>query len=133
MRTIIYIDGLNLYHAIKNTGCQHLKWLDLAALSKKFAPAPRFSILSVYYFTAYATWLPTPYKHHREYVRALGAAGVIPVLGKFKEKDRECVKCGSKWKGHEEKETDVNIAICMLSDAYDNRFDAAILFSSDPT
>jgi 6-hydroxy-3-succinoylpyridine 3-monooxygenase len=59
------------------------------------------------------------------------------VLGKFKDKT---VKCGvtrcthpalRKFKVPEEKRTDVNIAIFMLDDAYQDRCDHLILFSGD--
>lgn len=47
----------------------------------------------------------------RIYVAALRYVGVVPVMGQFKNKDRWCNSCGAKWMGHEEKETDVNIAL----------------------
>jgi len=40
--------------------------------------------------------------------------GVNTILGNFKRKDRKRPKCFSKWTGHEEKETDVNIALYLL-------------------
>lgn len=41
-------------------------------------------------------------------------------MGKFKEKDRSCNICSSMWNAHEEKETDVNIALYILDEAYQN-------------
>ena len=41
------------------------------------------------------------------------------------------MKCGSKWIGHEEKMTDVNIATQLLIDAYDDGFDCALVISGD--
>jgi uncharacterized LabA/DUF88 family protein len=96
-----------------------------------FAPKSHFTIKDVYYFSAYATWLPDAYRRHREYVRALEAVGVTPVMAQFKEKSRGCLSCGSRWTAHEEKETDVNIALHMLDDAYKDRFDRALLISAD--
>ncbi len=58
-------------------------------------------------------------------------SGVKPVMGKFKTKDRKCRKCRYKWTGHEEKETDVNIALAMLNLAYKNEYDHAFLISND--
>jgi uncharacterized LabA/DUF88 family protein len=52
-------------------------------------------------------------------------------MAQFKEKSRGCLSCGSQWIAHEEKETDVNIALQMLDDAYRDRFDRALLVSAD--
>ena len=53
----------------------------------------------------------------------LEVTGVVPIMGKFKEKDRNCRECGHHYKGHEEKETDVNIALHLIADADDDRYD----------
>ena len=130
-RVAAFIDGFNLYHAILNLRAPHLKWLDLWALSGAFVLRRTQLLTDVYYFSAYATWLPGAYKRHRTYVRALQAAGVTVILGKFKENDRWCVKCRHQWSGHEEKETDVNIAVEMLSRGINDEYDRALLISQD--
>ena len=129
-RVTTYIDGLNLYHALCERCPKHHRWLDLWALSEKLIRGSE-TLTCVKYFSAYATWLPKPYATHREYVAALESRGVTAILGKFKEKDRSCRSCGSVWKGHEEKESDVNIAIHLLKDAMEDRFDRAILITAD--
>lgn len=86
---------------------------------------------AVYYFSAFATWLPDAYKRHREYVRALRAVGVTPVMGFFNDKDRQCKRCGSKWVAHEEKETNVSIGIHMVNEAHKDTFDHAFWVSND--
>ena len=86
---------------------------------------------AIFYFSAFATWKPGPYKRHKEYIKALKAVGVIPVLGRFKEKDKFCKKCRVKWKDHEEKETDVNIGIHMLREGYRDSCDHFLLISGD--
>lgn len=130
-RVIFFIDGFNLYHAIKALNANHLKWLDLHKLCLNFAPTSQFTIESIYYFSAEATWLPDAFLRHKAYLAALKSTGVIPVLGKFKEKDRGCNSCSAKWKAHEEKETDVNIALHVLDLAYQNSFDKAVIISAD--
>ena len=89
------------------------------------------SLVNVYYFSAYAYWMPDKARRHRAYVKALITAGVTPVMAGFKAKDRKCRECGHVWKGHEEKETDVNIAVAMLNGAYQNEYDHAYLVSRD--
>lgn len=96
-----------------------------------FAPKSHFTLKDVYYFSAYATWIPDGYRRHREYVGALESVGVTPILAQFKEKSRGYLSCGNRWIAHEEKEIDVNIALHMLDDAYRDRFDRALLISAD--
>ena len=130
-RTVAFIDGFNLYHAIDDLGQPKYKRLDLWSLCETFAPQGHFDLQKVYYFSAIAKWQPPAATRHREYVKALKVRGVRPVLGKFKDKDRECRSCGATWVAHEEKETDVNIALYMLDGAYTNEYDQAILISGD--
>lgn len=131
MRVSAFIDGFNLYHAVDATGKHHLKWLDLRALCEVFAPRPDYDLRTVYYFSAYATWRPEAYARHRSFIRALIALGVTPILGQFKEKDRRCRHCGNAWKDHEEKETDVDIALYLIRDAFEDLYDRALVVSGD--
>lgn len=130
-RVSAFIDGFNLYHALKALRDNRLKWLDLWALSEALTLRRSQTLTSVYYFSAYATWLPQQAQRHAAYVAALTARGVTPILGNFKKKDRACRSCGARWIGHEEKETDVNIALRLLSEAEDDTYDVAILITRD--
>jgi hypothetical protein len=88
-------------------------------------------VTCVYYFSAFATWLPGPYARHRAFVAALKVQGVIPIMGRFKEKDRHCLRCNTSWKAHEEKETDVNLALYLLNEAHKDSYDHAFVLSND--
>lgn len=129
-RTIVYIDGFNLYHAINDLKAPHLKWVNLWELSQRLI-RPSEQLVAVKYCSAFATWLPGPFARHREYVRALECVGVLPIMGRFKVKDRECKRCHVRWAAHEEKESDVNIAIHLIKDTITNQFDRAIVISAD--
>jgi NYN domain len=129
-RAIVYIDGFNLYHALSDLGIPALKWLNLWALSQSLLRKDE-QLMAVKYFSAFATWLPGPYSRHRQYVKALECVGVRPIMGRFKEKPRHCASCGARWVSHEEKETDVNIAIHLIQDVFTNQFDRAIVISAD--
>src|SRR5690606_33137066 len=102
-------------------------WVDLRALMACYTKPNVHEIAAVYYFSAYATWMPGPHKRHQEYVAALLHAGVTPVMGNFKEKAQSCKACNAAWKGHEEKETDVNLAVKLIESAMDNEFDHAFV------
>lgn len=131
IRVCVYFDGFNLYHALLKFRDDKVKWLDLAALSKRLTLPKTEKIETIYYFSAYAEWLSAQAVRHKEYVKALEARGVVPILGHFKEKDRGCNKCGHQWIAHEEKETDVSIGITLLNDAYKNKYDRALLVTRD--
>ena len=130
-KVICFIDGFNLYHAIDNLKYPHLKWVNLRSLAKVFIRPKSQVLLDVYYFSAYADWLPASKKRHIQYVKALETSGVTIVMGKFKAKDRRCPKCSVKWVGHEEKESDANIALHILNLANKDAYDHAFLISND--
>jgi uncharacterized LabA/DUF88 family protein len=130
-RTIVYIDGFNLYHALDDLGEPHLKWVNLWALAEKLLVGDQ-QLVAVKYFTAYATWRPASYRRHQRYVRALESCGVTPVIGRFKAKLVRChAKCRRNYLTHEEKETDVNIGVHLMADALTDRLDRALVVSAD--
>jgi uncharacterized LabA/DUF88 family protein len=127
----VYIDGFNLYHALLKLGDSRVKWLDLNALSRRLISPKSEKIQSIFYFSAFAHWLPAKMARHELYVKALEARGVTCILGHFKDKDRRCNSCGATWIAHEEKETDVSIGISLLNDAYKQRYEKAYLVTRD--
>lgn len=130
-RLICFVDGFNLYHALDALNEPHLKWLDLQKLFSHFVRSKSQVITQVLFFSAYPTWKPDSYRRHRLYVAALRASGVTAVMGHFKKKFKMCLQCGAKWDSHEEKETDVNLALALLDLAYKNMYDRALVLSRD--
>lgn len=128
-----FIDGFNLYHAIDDLRprANYLKWVDLRGLASAFIKPSTEELADVFYFSAYATWIPDAYARHRAYVKAVLATGVTPVLGQFKNKDRQCLGCKRTWTAHEEKESDVNLAIHLVQHAHLNNFDKALVMTAD--
>lgn len=131
-RVVALIDGFNLYHAISALHRPELKWTDLRALSQVFLKSHSEELLDVFYFSAYARHVSeSAQKCQMAYITALEFNAVTPVMGHFKKKSRKCPTCNYKWLGHEEKETDVNIALFLLDLAYCDRFDRALVISND--
>jgi hypothetical protein len=131
-RTIVYVDGFNLYYgAVRGT---HLKWLNLERLFDLLRPHD--AIVKIQYFTAL---IDGPTKPNQEaYLRALGTLPRVNiVLGKFKKKWVRCATTSCSFVGDrffqvpEEKRTDVNIAVFLLDDAYQNAGDHSIVVSGD--
>ncbi len=55
-RLIVYVDGFNLYHGLRNESHREHLWLDVVALAKELRP--RSQIVRVYYFTALSWMIP---------------------------------------------------------------------------
>ncbi|MGP3697036.1 NYN domain-containing protein [Rhodobacter sp. NSM] len=126
----VYVDGFNLYHSIDELGEDSLKWLCLRRLSQSII-GEHETLRSVKYFSAYATWHADAYARHRTYVQALEAEGVKFIAGQFKKKFCRCRICKAQYETHEEKETDVNIAIHLIRDTFEDSFDRAIVITAD--
>jgi uncharacterized LabA/DUF88 family protein len=132
-RTIFYIDGFNLYYgAIRAEPA--LKWLNIARYCQLLRPNDDVTLIR--YFSALVSG---PSKANQEvYLRALSTSPLVNViLGKFKEKSvmcrvSSCTMVGSKfYKVNEEKRTDVNVAVFILDDAYQDICDQIVIFSGD--
>ena len=138
MRTIIYIDGLNLYYgSLKNTS---YKWLDLHALCKNLLPK-NYDIIEIKYFTARVKPRadnPDVHKRQNIYFRALkqhisclkifyGHFSYHDVFMKNAEPPPKIVKVIKT----EEKGSDVNLSVQMLNDAWLDAYDCAVLISND--
>ncbi|MCH9626665.1 MAG: hypothetical protein S4CHLAM2_02910 [Chlamydiales bacterium] len=130
-RITCFVDGFNLYHALADIGENHLKWLDLKALFLRLTRSKSQIITQILFFSAYPTWKPAAYHRHRQYIAALSATGITPVMGQFKNKRKRCQKCKTQWTNHEEKETDVNMALALLDLAYKDQYDHAFLLTRD--
>lgn len=52
-------------------------------------------------------------------------------MGDFKEKDRFYKNCKTYFKSYEEKQTDVNIGIYLIKEAFEDNYDTAILVTND--
>jgi hypothetical protein len=129
-RVIVYVDGFNLYHALHELHDDSLKWLCLRRLSESIIRGDE-ELRAVKYFSAFATWMPDAMLRHRAYVEALKCEGVKFIEGNFKKKYLKCKVCSAQYQTHEEKETDVNIAIHLIQDTFHDLFDRAIIISAD--
>lgn len=128
-RVSFFIDGFNLYHSVKQFA-PDCRWLNLKALCKSFLKQDE-ELQDIYYFTAFASWNPTKVEKHKLYISALRTVGVKIVCGKFKEVRKHCNICQKDYKTHEEKRTDVNIAIKLFEDAVKDMYDMAVVVSGD--
>ena len=141
-KTIVYIDGFNLYYRLKHTP---YRWLNLLSLSEAYSSTEQHKIIQIKYFTALVKGKTEDHsnvsRQHR-YLQALQTIQNIKIIfGQFKKRQVTGLKCNfedgryvegtelvtvSKW---EEKESDVNIATHIVADA--SQYDCAVLISND--
>jgi len=132
-RAIVYIDGYNWYHAI----FKHYpawKWLNIQSFSEGLRPDD--TVVSVKLFSAIVDGNKTysdAKERHEKFIRALKTLPKVKViLGKFQDREVTCrADCGKKYMVPEEKKTDVNIAVEIMDDAFNNAFDTLVLVSGD--
>ena len=130
-RTIFYVDGFNLYYGIKTSGFNNFKWLYINALAHKLIKSNQ-KIVEINYFTSRVRNAPDKEKRQITYIEALAHySGINIYYGKYQPNVITCYNCGHSYSSPNEKMTDVNIAVKMLIDAFQNRFDTAVLISGD--
>lgn len=131
-RVVFFIDGFNLYHAITRLKQPHLNWVDLKNLSQLFVKSQSEELIQILYFSALSPHTSEENQiQQKAYITAQKFRGIKVVLGHFKKKSRYCSLCFSHSITHEEKETDVNIALALFELAYQDVYDRAFLVSND--
>jgi uncharacterized LabA/DUF88 family protein len=139
MKTNVYVDAFNLYYGcLKDTP---YRWLDLAALCR--AELPQNTIQHIRYFTARVRARPNdPQQPDRQqaYLRALGTIPDLTVhFGHYLETTPRMplahpvpgMPATVQVRKSEEKGSDVNLASYLLLDAFDQKYEVAIVISND--
>lgn len=130
MRVCAYIDGFNAYHAIQRLGDPALKWLDYHSLIASML-GPEDTLERVVFYTALTPWAHDKRKRHENYIAALKATGVEVVESVFTRPRKFCKPQNRHCKNYEEKQTDVAIAVDVLSDCFMGRVERVILVTAD--
>lgn len=138
MRTCVYVDGFNLYYGcLRGTA---YKWLNLVELCK--ALLPQNEILTIKYCTAQVSALPhdpgAPMRQQM-YFRALKTLPEVKIiLGHFLSHDvRMPLARPQGGRTHEyvtkreEKGSDVNLAVHLVADAFQDKYDVGVLVTND--
>ena len=108
--------------------------LDLVLLSRSIL-RPDQSLRGVHYFTARLRDDGKNSDDLRRQNTYLDALSTLPLLtahmGHFLVKMKRCSRCAARWVTYEEKMSDVNLAVQLILDAFDDAFDTAIVVSAD--
>jgi uncharacterized LabA/DUF88 family protein len=130
-RVIVYIDGFNLYFGLKSKGWQRYYWLNLRLLSQNLLERDQ-ALVKTKYFTSRVRNPAEKAKRQNTFIEALETLNDFEIYyGHYLVNSIECPRCRKIIPRPNEKMTDVNIAVEMLSDAFQDRYDTAILISAD--
>lgn len=130
-RVIAYIDGFNLYYGVKAARWKRYYWLNLQTLVRNLL-RPGQELVFTKYFTSRVSYPPEKERRQSTFLEALETLDEFRIYyGHYQANPQTCKKCGNKVMIPSEKMTDVNIAVEILTDAYQDMFDAAILISAD--
>lgn len=132
-RVMVYVDGFNLYFGMRQSGLQRYYWLDLCALSRGLIRENQI-LQQTKYFTAVVDVPPERRERQMIYLEALETVSgdaLTVRYGRYQGHRASCRACGAAWTDWSEKKTDVNIAVEVMVDAFQNRFDTAILVTAD--
>lgn len=139
-RVIFYVDGFNFYYGLKQMtkhkpDWRKFYWIDFVKLFSQFTKEDE-ELVAVRYFTARPK---NKGKQTRQNIlmnlnKALNPDTLKLHYGRYIDKPMTCrvpQGCGGQYMHWEEKETDVNLAIKMIEDCYNNDCDKVVLVSAD--
>ena len=130
-RVIAYIDGFNLYYGLRQKGWRWYYWLNVQTLAERLLK-PGQVLAATKYFTSVLLDPPErrdPQVTHLDALQTLEDTQIF--LGHFLSDTQVCNDCGHSHPTYHEKMTDVNIATEMMTDAFQDRFDVALLITGD--
>jgi len=144
LRTIVYIDGFNLYYGLKRKYGKKYMWLNIEEFSRNIS-SPQGILVKTKYFTSRlkgSSTNPEKLRRQAQFLRAVKTLhpNVYIIEGTYQSFPSHCKhcnnlvlcsSCGAPHVKPNEKKTDVNIATSMLVDAFENICDVQILVSGD--
>ena len=119
-RAALYVDGYNLFHALLDQGRREWLWLDLKTLGKGII-RPEERLASVTWVSAHRPDRKGRMRAMFAYEQALRARDVRCLMGHFVVHGDWCQNCGHRWMSATEKQSDVNLALALASDAAADR------------
>lgn len=130
-RVIAYIDGFNLYFGLRAEGWKRYYWLNVQLLMQKLLKDDQV-LVKTKYFTSRITYPKSKEKRQSTYIEALETLQDLKIYyGQYRLKSYDCYKCKKENKAITEKMTDVKISVEMLVDAYQDKYDTALLVTGD--
>jgi len=130
-RVIAYVDGYNLYYGLRHKQWKWFYWLNIQLLAEHLVK-PDQKLVGTKYFTTIVNYPEGRHKRQAVFLEALQTLSKVEVFyGHFLATPVTCRNCGHTYETHHEKMTDVNIAVELMTDAFQNKFETALLISAD--
>lgn len=136
-RVIVYVDGYNFYHGLKEVAKQDKSWkkfywLDMVAFFEKMVSSANRELVRVNYFSALRTSNKNEAQRQETFFSANKQNPKFKlILGKYIKKDIKCRYCNTLNATFEEKETDVRIATQIINDVYKDKCDISAIVTGD--
>jgi uncharacterized LabA/DUF88 family protein len=131
-KVIVYIDGSNLYYGLVDRGWRRYLWLDVQKMAESLMDYDKILKCTKYFTARIIVGDQAKKQRQATYIDALNTLQGLEVIeGKYHDEPYKCYDCGFMHHIPSEKMTDVNIAIEMITDAFKDNFDTALLISAD--
>lgn len=130
-RVVAYVDGFNLYYGLRSKNWKWFYWLNVQEMAR-WMLKPDQTLVDTKYFTSIINQPANKHKRQATYLEALQTLTDFQIYyGHYLWSTVTCRNCGHAYRTHHEKMTDVNIAVELMSDAFQDSFDVALLISAD--
>ena len=130
-RLIAFIDGFNLYYGLREKRWKRFYWLNLQAVVRNLLK-PAQVLVTTKYFTTIVKQPEDRRKRQAVFLEALQTLSDFHIYyGQFLSDTVTCRNCGHRYTTYHEKMTDVNLSVELMSDAFQDQFDVALLVSAD--
>lgn len=130
-RVIAYVDGYNLYYGLREKRWKRFYWLNIQAMVGHLLKPSQVPVTTKYFTTI----IKQPEDRRRRQAVFLEALQTLDDLqiyyGHFLADTVRCRNCGHTHRTYHEKMTDVNISVELMTDAFQDQFDVALLVSAD--
>jgi len=135
-RTVVFVDGQNLFHAVRESFGYSYPNYDIVALSKRICSEQSWFLNQVRFYTGIPESKFNTHWHHfwMKKLAVMGRQGVVLYTRPLRYRNRIVILPeGSKFKylSGEEKGIDVRIAIDIIRMAHHEQYDVALIFSQD--
>ena len=134
--TIAFIDGQNLFYAVKEAFCYSYPNYDPSALAQKICERNQWNLESVYFYTGVPDLRDKPFWHHfwDKKLAAMGKRGVKIFRRSLRYRNQTVVLPNGQFTTAligQEKGIDIRMALDMVRMAHKKAYDVALLFSQD--
>lgn len=128
-RINFFVDGFNVYYSLR----PQYKWLNLHQLCLHYIPEidSQGKLGQIYYFSALFPNKPHGLVRHENYIKCLKSQRIKVNLGNFSCQIKTCKKCKTIKRVYEEKSTDVNLAVEVITSFAKKECDIAVIISGD--